>query len=287
MSFEFVGSGAPVSEFAQAAYAEAIQTELASVFGGSVPFAVPRGRDDEEQWTEDKGAPPMAARALASLPMVRATEEDLSQDGNEYCCVCLEAHAVGDLALQLPCGHLFHRDCGVDWLAKHCTCPNCRYELESDNAAFEAGRAARMRSRRPRFRVRDLSRRSVKELRNLLKDHGVCQRGACEKRDLVDKLIASGAIQIVPEPCLHIACDEFSLRTAWTTRNLKDLMLLAGVDSSRCVEKDELVDALAASSRVHFAIVHNDDQRAAGCAAALAALDEESRRRRADFLFSG
>ncbi|KAH8064160.1 ubiquitin-protein transferase [Aureococcus anophagefferens] len=82
-------------------------------------------------------APPIAERALGELPLVKITEEDLIQDGNDECCVCLDPQRVGDVATKLPCGHLYHSDCVVSWLRRHGTCPNCRYELESSDARFE------------------------------------------------------------------------------------------------------------------------------------------------------
>ncbi|KAJ8599414.1 hypothetical protein CTAYLR_007982 [Chrysophaeum taylorii] len=289
MNFQFVGSGRPVSEFAQAAYAEAIQAELANAMGGSenvfAAFPQMRGGGGDESWSEEKGAPPIAKRCLSELPMVRISEEDLVQDGNDFCCVCLDPQRVGDVALKLPCGHLYHRECAVDWLQKHCTCPNCRYELESDEPAFERGRSKRMRERRPRYRRRDLERRSARDLRALLRDHGLSLAGLCEKRELIDALVASGSVQIIPEPVLELACDANALATLWTTKQLKELMLHAGVDSSRCVEKDELVKAILASARVAPAPTHaDDDQRSAASAAALAKIRLEDLRRRADLM---
>lgn len=278
-----------MSDFARAAYAEAIQAQFASAFGGAgavPPIFADLDQQEVQEWNEEKGAPPISSSCLQALPLVKVTEEDLVQDGNEFCCICIESLEVGQSALQLPCGHLYHKKCGVDWLLKHCTCPNCRYELQSDNAEFEAGRVARMRQRRPRFRRRDLDRRSIGELRALLRDHGVpMPRGACEKSDFVDALVDSGSIQIVPEPRLPVHCDEIALRSFWTTKQLKCLMREAGVDSSKCVEKDELVDAIVNSGRVvFFADFGDDEQRRAASASTLAKLDEDSRRRRADLL---
>ena len=68
---------------------------------------------------------------------------------------------------EAPCGHLFHTECVVQWLRKHGTCPSCRYELKSADAAFEASRRERMARRVPRYRARELNRLPVRELRAL------------------------------------------------------------------------------------------------------------------------
>lgn len=44
------------------------------------------------------------------------------------CVVCLENFAKGCLLMGLPCGHVFHQNCIMKWLAggRHC-CPVCRW----------------------------------------------------------------------------------------------------------------------------------------------------------------
>ena len=74
---------------------------------------------------------------------------------------------------RLPCGHLFHEDCLKAWITKHCTCPVCRYELPSTSTDFNAGRSARMASRKPRYHKYELERMSGGELMRLARELGV------------------------------------------------------------------------------------------------------------------
>ena len=60
----------------------------------------------------------------------------------------------GELAARLPCGHLFHKDCVVEWLSRHCVCPVCRYELPTDSVVYERTRREHNREGGRRVRVR-------------------------------------------------------------------------------------------------------------------------------------
>jgi len=286
----------PPSEFARAAYAEAIASQFQQQFGaaaqlpagfaemaggaiasqfGVLPVVQQEGR---EPWTEDKAAPPISEAALRRLPIVRVTEEDLCVDGNDVCVVCLEPQRVGDAATRLPCGHLYHRECVVDWLRKHCTCPNCRYELQSDDPAFEKNRRQRMEARKPRYRLRDLNDLPLNELQRILDrrakvievDDDVSSEAA--RRDaLVRRVLAEKLVDVIPEPPpLALDCGLEGLRTAWTTRHLKQLMIRVGVDSTRCLEKKDLIDQLVASGRLELlSAFGSDDDTAAKATAAL------------------
>ena len=51
----------------------------------------------------------------------------------QLCSICLgglaadgEDKAPEARLLRLPCGHLFHYDCGLQWLGAHESCPECR-----------------------------------------------------------------------------------------------------------------------------------------------------------------
>jgi Ring finger domain len=85
-------------------------------------------------------APPPASKAvLRTLPRVKITAEKLAELGGKEearcpVCFCLEE---GDEILILPCTHWAHPACLDPWLEKTNTCPNCRNELPSEDAAYD------------------------------------------------------------------------------------------------------------------------------------------------------
>ena len=249
----------PRSDFAREAYAAAFQHEMMNAFGLGEQFVASRvaATSTETAPEQRTGPPPMDEAALRNLPVVKATEEDLAKDGNRECCVCLEAQAVGDRATKLPCGHLFHTECVVQWLRKHGTCPSCRYELKSADAAFEKERSERMAARVPRYRKRELNRLPVRELRALAARGDRVFAGLTEKADLIKALIDANLVQIIPEEVRQLDATRAAV-AAWSIRQLKQLMADVGVDSTRCVDKRDLVDAIAASGLVAFAADDDD-----------------------------
>jgi E3 ubiquitin-protein ligase AIP2 len=85
-------------------------------------------------------APPPASKAvLRTLPRLRVTAEKIEELGGKdeaRCpiCFCLEE---GDEILILPCKHWAHPTCLDPWLVKTNTCPTCRNELPSEDAAYD------------------------------------------------------------------------------------------------------------------------------------------------------
>jgi len=47
------------------------------------------------------------------------------------CSVCTNTVDDVSTALSLPCGHIFHARCCLQWLERDTTCPNCRAELRA------------------------------------------------------------------------------------------------------------------------------------------------------------
>ena len=54
------------------------------------------------------------------------------------CLICHVEFKAGDIAIRLPCTHIFCAECIRFWLLQHsCTCPLCRRELPTDNPRYE------------------------------------------------------------------------------------------------------------------------------------------------------
>jgi hypothetical protein len=51
---------------------------------------------------------------------------------HDECVLCMDKFQVNDVVTALPCGHMNHSNCIVDWLERRGNCPTCRYELPND-----------------------------------------------------------------------------------------------------------------------------------------------------------
>ncbi|GAV74004.1 zf-RING_2 domain-containing protein [Cephalotus follicularis] len=84
-------------------------------------------------------APPAGKEVIAKLPLITLTNEILAKLGQDAeCAICKENLVVGDEMQELPCKHTFHPPCLKPWLDAHNSCPVCRYELETDDHAYES-----------------------------------------------------------------------------------------------------------------------------------------------------
>ena len=128
------------------------------------------------------------------------TSADLLDAANKECSICLETNELGTGVCRMPCGHLFHPQCLHGWIKDHCTCPTCRYELETDDRQYEEGRRTRMQGRKLRFHLHELERMGPSELKALVGRAGGSPniwRGVIDKKELVDKIVKSGIIDMV------------------------------------------------------------------------------------------
>lgn len=88
------------------------------------------------------GQPPASKVVVENLQSVVLVQEDVDNN-NALCAVCKDEINVGEMAKKLPCTHFYHGDCIVPWLGIRNTCPVCRYELPTDDPAYERRRTQR------------------------------------------------------------------------------------------------------------------------------------------------
>lgn len=206
--------------------------------------------------------PPASQRVLASLPHVKITADDILEATNKECLICLEEQKIGSWACKLQCGHLFHRNCVAEWLEKHCTCPVCRFELETDDSAYESERKKRMKNRKLRLRMDELNSKSIAQLRELSQYLNIDISGCIDKTEIVEKLVKSGGIEITEGmPPMEMSEEEFYSQTV---SQLKFLLLSFGISDRDVIEKSELRSKLLSSGRIVFKPVTKNDGDAVG-----------------------
>ena len=221
--------------------------------GGPFPGQRRPGSPSQQPPPETVKPPPASNRAIRTLPTVTVAPEDLVDENNRECCICFEQHSLKDRAVRLPCAHIYHPPCIVDWLKRSCTCPVCRYELPTDDPAYEATRRQRMAGRKPRFAEYELRRLSPKELLDLASRSRISLPGnglGMERKEIIDAIANSGKIELVaaPEPVEHRLSDLNALGVGKLRRTMEE----AGVFFSKedVVEKSDMVDLFLRSGRV-------------------------------------
>jgi Ring finger domain/PA domain len=65
---------------------------------------------------------------------------------HKSCVICTDDFSIGQTILTLTnyCGHVFHKECAMQWLKQHNTCPYCRRALPTDNPDEERERLRQM-----------------------------------------------------------------------------------------------------------------------------------------------
>lgn len=82
---------------------------------------------------ENTGPPPASEDQLKNIPQIVITQEEV--DKNAQCAICMEDFNLNENAKKLPCKHLFHEPCVVEWLKLHGTCPVCRKNLNGEDTS--------------------------------------------------------------------------------------------------------------------------------------------------------
>ncbi|XP_021900867.1 probable E3 ubiquitin-protein ligase RHC1A [Carica papaya] len=76
---------------------------------------------------------PAANSAIEALRKFVYDEEDDDCKSKQHCTICIEDFVRGSELNEMPCSHLFHPDCIVEWLQVNHTCPLCRHPLPCES----------------------------------------------------------------------------------------------------------------------------------------------------------
>ncbi|CAM9224951.1 unnamed protein product [Chrysoparadoxa australica] len=201
----------------------------------------------EQEQNEAKGPPPTSKRLLGSLKEAAVTAYDMEEESNRECMICLDEMHIGKVALKLPCGHIFDKDCVMEWLEKHCTCPTCRFEMETDDATYEVDRRKRMKTRMPRIRRIDLDTSPLTGLRKMAREQQISLAGCLEKADVIRRIVDSGKVSIVKSTIPEY---KRSVLQNLSVKELRMLLQSLEMDSEGCLTKQDLVARLDQSKRI-------------------------------------
>eukprot|EP00834_Sanchytrium_tribonematis_P007176 NODE_613_length_5385_cov_1.452138.p4 type:complete len:183 gc:universal NODE_613_length_5385_cov_1.452138:2896-2348(-) len=58
--------------------------------------------------------------------------EFVATNSNEKCCICWDFYKMKQQLVELPCKHIYHKDCVIPWLLDHPKCPLCRKVIDSE-----------------------------------------------------------------------------------------------------------------------------------------------------------
>jgi hypothetical protein len=71
----------------------------------------------------------LAEVALEGMPTVIISEEQIGTGEENLCAICRDIFHVGERAKRLPCSHIYHEECILDWFLHKVSCPLCRREF--------------------------------------------------------------------------------------------------------------------------------------------------------------
>ncbi|KAL5826471.1 hypothetical protein ACOSQ4_018268 [Xanthoceras sorbifolium] len=75
-----------------------------------------------------------AAAAAGDGEKQESNKKLVSDDESQMnCSICMEQLWAVTYATAMPCSHVYHGDCIVQWLKQNHFCPLCRYEMPTDN----------------------------------------------------------------------------------------------------------------------------------------------------------
>ena len=91
--------------------------------------------NDNEQYAKKHKTNGIKDSILSKLKQFKMNKKYMKKgkDGKyelPSCCICLSEIEKGKETMLLPCGHMFHSKCCLNWLKNNNTCPMCRFEIK-------------------------------------------------------------------------------------------------------------------------------------------------------------
>jgi hypothetical protein len=106
-----------------------------SNFRGNFLSEIIRILERNQEEAARKAHPPTSVSALKKLKRFPLSEKYCKKDKKgklelPSCCICLNDIEMKEETVLLPCGHMFHWDCCLNWLKGNNTCPMCRFVIK-------------------------------------------------------------------------------------------------------------------------------------------------------------
>ena len=106
-----------------------------SNFRGNFLSEIIRILERNQEEAARKAHPPTSESALKKLKRFPLSEKYCKKDKKgklelPSCCICLNDIEMKEETVLLPCGHMFHWDCCLNWLKGNNTCPMCRFVIK-------------------------------------------------------------------------------------------------------------------------------------------------------------
>lgn len=98
-------------------------------------YGIGGGDDDDELLAQiaslsiDENVPRLTPAAADAISEMLSKVKIEAADEVEACTICLEKFSVGLEVIQMPCKHVFHGACILQWLQNRNLCPLCRFEM--------------------------------------------------------------------------------------------------------------------------------------------------------------
>ena len=106
-----------------------------SNFRGNFLSEIIRILERNQEEAARKAHPPTSESALKKLKRFFLNEKYCKKNKNgklelPSCCICLDDIQLKEETVLLPCGHMFHWNCCLNWLKQNNTCPMCRFVIK-------------------------------------------------------------------------------------------------------------------------------------------------------------